>query len=401
MKFLLKLSIFFLVPNAIYSQSAITFFSPDMPIPTTGFNYDEFTALNPTQPTIGVNKSWNYATYFGNSPSSVDFYPEVDPFYTAAGVDVYFQSFKTLSPNLGLGYLFYSELDFNQNGVDDKGIYIDEQVFSLEALTGSITDNLTFPLQGYLTNGARRVVKFPMTNSTHWTSSVRKANDFTLKVAAFGLNNTPCQHVYTIVRQDSIVGWGKLRVHTATGPSIAYDVLIDKLKQYSIDSFYVAGAPAPAALMTAFSVSQGQISDVTHQYNFYRLGSYSYLMRFHYGADASYTNLEYAYINTDNLTTETTGISETTENTYSTVLFPNPSNGSEINLTILGKDLDNVSYTITDLSGKILQSADNQVTLGNTLTVKLANELSNGMYFLQVKDKKEVIVAGESFGVQR
>lgn len=383
----------------VIGQSAITLNSSNVPIPTGTFTFNEITTNNPPSPIIGNNQTWNYATYFNLDTFDTFFFEEEDPFYTSVGVDVYQPAFKLL--NQELGYNLYSEFDFNENGVEDKGVYIDQQVYSLQQLTGNATDNITFPLQGYILNNPRKVMKFPMTNGTSWESTSNFSTNFTIKVTAFGLNNAPARHAYRTERKDTIVGYGKMSVYTPNGPSISYDVLMDKSVQYSVDSFYLNGAPAPAVLLNAFSVAQGQISGLSHTYNFYRVGSFNYLARFFYGTDATFTNLVSAFVTMEDLTTATSSLQELGKESYATVLFPNPSNGQEINLLLIGKVMDQVNYQITDLAGRMVQSKVNHKLDNNIMTIYLENNISTGIYMLLVKDINNKVIATEKITIQR
>jgi hypothetical protein len=379
------------------AQSPITLEVGDIPIPFETFNYDNILSGGPSSPKLS-DRNWNYSTFFGNDPFSVTYIKEEDPFYINFGVDNYVLGFKSLTPMLG--YNIFNELDFNDEAVDDIGIYIDEQVYSLQAFTGNAADNITFPLQGYVVeNAPRRIMQFPFSDQSSWSSTSYRVNNFTLSVSAFGLNKTPSQHVYYTFREDTIVGFGKLRVYTPDGPSIAYDVLIDKVLQYNVDSFYVGGAPAPSVLTNAFGIRQGQITDQIRQYNFYRKGSFSYLMRFNYGNDDTYTKLQSVFVNKDDLLAETSSTLDDENGSYSTVLFPNPVTANEINLVVLGKEIQNINYSLTNISGKEVMSARQQYINNNTITLTLDNDLKQGIYILQFTDAENKIIATEKLSV--
>jgi hypothetical protein len=400
MKSIFTLFITIIVFSMAFSQSAITIDADNMPIPYRTFTFDDITAKNPPSPNIGAGELWNYGSYTNNDLFTTTYIEEVDSFYLNFGVDTYVSSFKSLTPQLG--YLLYNELDFNDQGVDDIGVFIDEQVYSLQNFTGNAADNITFPFQGYVVNDApRRVMNFPFTVNSAWSSVSYRVNDFSIKISAFGLNNVPSQHVYYTFRSDSIVGNGKLRVHTPDGPSIAYDVLVDQVLQYNVDSFYVGGAPAPAALTNAFGIRQGQVTDLVRQYNFYRAGTFAYLMRFNYGNDTSYTKIATVLVNTDDLTTETSTTSDVKDGKYATVLFPNPASSSTVNLTIIGKDINSVNYSLTDANGREIRTIKNYSIENNSLIVPLNDINTSGIYFLHVTDSNHKLVTSEKITLIR
>ncbi len=399
MKSLFTIITFLFLYSTIQSQTATTLNATNVPIPDGSYTFSEITLENPPSPALGNNSTWNYSAYTSPNTFSIVYTKEEDPFYTAEGIDVYALGFKLL--NAQLGYNLFFEYDFNNNGVEDKGVYISPQVYSLQQLTGNAADNITFPLQGYILNNPRKIMQFPMTAGTSWESTSNYSTDFTLKVAAFGLNDVPARHAYTTVRKDTIVGWGKMSVYTANGPSISYDVLMDRSVQYSIDSFYLNGAPAPAALLNAFSVTQGQIAGLSHAYNFYRAGTFNYLMRFFYGTDATFSNVAGTFVTLENLTTSTSSTQEISKDVYTTVLFPNPSNGEEINLIFIGKAFDQVSYQINDIAGRTIQKSENQDMYDNKLTIDLGKNISSGMYIIQVRDQGNNVIATEKINIQR
>ncbi|MCC6726975.1 MAG: hypothetical protein IT258_20910, partial [Saprospiraceae bacterium] len=238
-----------------FGQTAITITAADMPVPTGPYNLDEITGLVSNQ-TIANDGTWDFSAFNGNLPNSVDYYPETIPFFTDAGVDAYRLVTKTLTS--GFGYYIYQEVDFNDDAVDDIAVDVPAQGYTLQPFTGNIGDSLLIPAQSYIYDTYRRFIQFPMTANSTWSSSSRRTADMYIHVPAFGLNYAPIQQAYTWVRNDAIVGWGKMRVYTPDGPSVQYDVLVDKITEYATDSMYLNGAPAPTQLLTAFGITQGQ-----------------------------------------------------------------------------------------------------------------------------------------------
>ena len=65
-------------------------------------------------------------------------------------------------------------------------------------------------------------------------------------------------------------------------------------------------------------------------------------------------------------------------------VFPNPSNGSDLNLSISGIESENVQVNVYDALGRKIESK--RIVIDGTLqtTLNLANELTNGLYILEV-----------------
>jgi hypothetical protein len=381
---------------AAFSQTAITINSADMPIPTADYNVDKITSANPPQPTLGNNQNWDYSNYVGNSPLTVSYMPETDPFFTSAGIDVYINWIKNLTPDVG--YEVSDELDFNANKVEYKGLYVYKQGYSLETFTGNGNDSITFASQGLIYPSGRTAIPFPCTVGSAWnTTTSRVAVDFKLTLTAYGLNKTPGQQVFRHTEKDSVVGWGKLSVHTQSGASIPYDVLMVRQEVYTIDSMYLGGAPAPTALLAGFGITQGQKTGLYYAYNFFRKGSWMYLMRRFYDIDATYTTLSDSYVNADNLST--VGVEEAVE--YSSLVFPNPTNGSELKVEVMGKNIPFSQYVVTDMLGRKVQEGNAGENAISKMEIRLNDNLPNGTYFVTVLGLDNQTVITEKFDLIR
>lgn len=374
---------------------AITINAADIPIPTAPFNLMDITTSNPATPTMGATQTWDYSSYSSSTMLTNDYVTETDPYFTNTGVDVYFNAFKNLTANLG--YDISYELDFNANKVEDKGLYVYSQGYTVGNLTGNNADSITFPAQGYNSVPARTIMQFPYTLNSAWHSTSRRSVDFNLTVTAYGLNKTPGKQAYYFVENDSVAGAGTMRVYTANGPSIPYPVLMVRGQQYALDSFYLGGAPAPAPLLTAFGVTQGQKTGERNYYNFYKKGSFNYLLRLNYGTDATYTNLVSAYVSTDNITTSL----DAPIASYSTIVYPNPTNGNRLNVQILGRETQLTHYMIIDMLGRTVQEGNPELNGNGNVSIVLDDNLVNGAYLVKIQGTNNEEVVKEKFDIIR
>lgn len=374
---------------------AITIESDDMPVPTEPYNIDDVGNILPNASPI-ENGVWDYENAHAGNYTVAEFYPETIPFFTDAGVDAYRFLLKNL--NTGFGYNLYMEFDFNTGSIDDIAVDVPGQAYTLQPFTGNINDSIFFPAQRYIIDTPRRIVEFPMTMGSAWSSSSRRVTDMVFNIPAFGLNYQTVQHAYTWVRQDTVVGWGKMRVYTPDGPSIYYDVLMDKISEFTRDSFYMNGLPAPAPLLSAFGVAQGQKTEETYRYNFYRKGSFNYLASFFYNTDATFSTLAGIFFHLDDL--ETAPSATTSQKvSYATILYPNPSRGSEINIKVMGNDLTFSSYFITDAQGKTVQEGEMDNIGGDEVRVYMNEVLPAGNYYITLRDGKRNNIISEQFEV--
>lgn len=381
--------------SAALCQSAITIEATDVPIPSGAFNLLQLNNL-PPNPSKGNNQTWDLGSFSGTPTTTVNYIAETDPFFTNVGVDVYRDASKNLTGSVVYDIAY--ELDFNSNNVSQKGLYVYPQAYTLSNFTGSSADSIVFPVQGYILPTSRTIMQFPYTANSAWKSSSRHAVDFNLTVTSSGLNKTPGKHVFYLHEQDTVVGWGKMTVYTASGNSLPSDVLMLQSSFYAIDSFYLAGSPAPAPLMTAFGISQGQKTGANYAYNFYRKGSYGYFMRANFGTDNTFSTMSSAFIATDNVFA--TDIDDE-KPLYATMLFPNPANTAQLNIKVIGKEVELSHFTITDIVGRIVQEGTTQPFSNGITQLTLSDNLPNATYFIQVTDSENHAVVREKFEILR
>lgn len=392
--FLLFGSLFF--SWAAFSQSAITINASDMPVPTSNLHTLSIMSANPPAASLGDNQNWDYSSYGSSSASTVQYLPETRTFFTNAGVDIYFDAVKGLAPLAG--YAVAHEVDFNTSGIYYKGMTVYKQSQPLVAFTGNSGDSLKLQEQLLLFSTPRMAVKFPCTANSGWRSQTNRAVvNFNITVASAGLNNTPGQHVFRYVENDSVVGWGKLRIYTPNGPSIPYDVLMVRYETYTIDSIYLNGMPAPAPLLSAFGTFQGNKAELFYAENFHMKGSWYYLMRRFYKNDNTYSVLSGSNINMDNIST--TGIEE--EMQYSSLIFPNPTNGSELNVEIMGKNIAFSQYEVMDMMGRTVQTGKTNLNGMSKANISLNENLANGTYFIKIIDTDNQAIITEKFDLIR
>lgn len=374
------LALFLLVAVAAVGQAPFTITAANFPV----YQLQSQSVAQPNSAAVNITPSangyWDISSIHGTDYAVNNYVPETDPFYTSQGVDVYIDAFKSLIP--GLGYGVYYEYDFNNQGVFEEAIYVSDQRYGLGALTGNNADSIIIPFQTKFFATPRQVMKFPATYLTGWSSNSRRVVDMKLSIAAAGLNQTPTLHVYNTTRTDTIIGWGQMRIYNGSTASIPYNVLINKSIQNVKDSFYIAGTPAPPALLNVFGITQGQTSSSTARYLIYREGYSAALAIFNYGSN-SFQVPTLVYLETENLATSDVQSPEVGR--FSTLLFPNPSTSGDINILITGDAPEMSSYRLIDLQGRTVQYGQAN-TNGGVLQIRTEAQLAAGTYVLQVLD---------------
>lgn len=317
-----------------------------------------------TLPTIGANQQWNYSNLTQSSLSGWgSIVPSNTNFPTATFQDT------TLSANFVPGWYYYYDAFYETDASGEKylGYTVQNLRTGLLSVTGNALDSCIFPAQIYTYSTPLCLMPFPTTMSTSWYANYRNVVNFNLTISAYSLNHTPCQKVSLTSRQDTVIGWGKMRVPTASGPSYAYDVLMVKRSVVQVDSFYMSGAPAPQALLTAFGVTQGQ-STITNRYLFWRQNAYYPLMLVNFGSN-NYTSAAGVYYDATAVF-DPSGIEENEINTSISV-FPNPASEK----LFVNSDCKVVDYTIYNSVGSAVISGR---MVNKFIDI---NDLPKGIYF--------------------
>ena len=326
------------------------------------------------------------------SPAGVIEYFDVTDNYFKNDCDAY--SKATMSIN-GLGYMLNYYYSTNENGFHENGIHIPAQAYSQGGVTGNPKDSIIFEEQKYILSKPRVILDFPVTKGYSHQSVSRRVAKFKINVPAFGLNYAPVQHVANVVREDTVTGWGKMRVYTPNGPSPSYDVLVLLSFQHQIDSFYLNGLPAPANLLTAFGQQQGQRTNVRNRLYYYRSNRSAPLLLANLNEQVTaFTGL---FFDADSLSAPSSNAEVVAD--IVTTLFPNPAS-DQLYYNLHGvDDANELSYKIYDLSGKDVTSLcllDQRAT-GTTVST---SSLPNGVYSISTF-QKGLPVTSEQFVIQR
>jgi hypothetical protein len=273
-----------LVTLPVFSQEAIVINHDDMPAPkgeVTVRVYKNSRGLRSTA--TGDFGAKDFSLLGEGEQVGMDYYTEDDAFFTNANMELARKTEKKFVP--GFVYFYSSVMAFPGDGIYEAGIKVPAQTYPLTKFTGKSTDHLDIPEQQYILDDPKKLIEFPMQEGSNWSSESRRTTNFNLTVAAYGLKNVTAQHVWTVYREEKIVGHGKIRVYHEDGPSDYYEVLKSEIKEYAIDSFYLGGKPAPAALLKAFGAKQGQKITIDNKVNFYRKGHFNYLFSLYFGAN--------------------------------------------------------------------------------------------------------------------
>jgi len=356
---------------ATQAQTAITLTQSNFPATaTTTDHWNSALATNVATPGLGANQTWNYASLQGVAP-------DIRSYAAPVAGSAFPTATRTVNSSLTLGVINLIRLNYQQlsaAGLANLGQSNPTQRFSLQQVTGSNTDSLIVPAQSTPVN--YQVIGFPFTVGSHLRQTYRIGVTGRLKVPALFLNNTPMRLVQRVVRVDSVAGWGNVLLPTASSGTVSTRALLVRRKYVQTDSLYLNGQPAPAALVSAFNLQQGQ-QTVTYSDWFYRENSGQTLLELYYpnasyqAPNEIYYSTEASLVNATRSALALTGISA----------YPNPAiAGQPLQLTAADGRPQAVSLTIRDAVGRTL--ATSAVTTGQTTNI--LNGLPTGSYLLEI-----------------
>ena len=344
-----------------------------------------------TMPTKGANQIWDYST-LRDSTSDLYYYgyitqPVTSPRPTAFNSAVLQANHVTNFQVFQIPTRSYYQ--HNSSGYGLMGDSLAPTRFSLQALTGGSTDSLSFSSNIHAYPSPLYQYRFPMTMSSAWSSNLRVLTNFSLKVAAFGLNNTPGQSISRGSYSDTIVGWGTLKLrHPSTGTTLSFNALLDILKFTVQDSFMLNGDAAPALLLNAFGLTQGK-KDTTIRYYFYGTGFKAPLLSFHTNnAETEITRVFRALLPNLGLTTKN---NELVDLEVATSVFPNPTTEG-VTFKFDKKTVADWRVFVYNAAGQIIKNEYVSGDIGHVQhNINFDRSLPSGTYFYQIIDENSLI----------
>lgn len=316
--------------NQFWDYSSYTTF-------TGAFQYDLNTANNPNFPNANQERVGNFTFQGGFAITATDFF------------------------------------SLDSNGYTEIGTETQYAAFSIASLTGGPRDSLYFPQDNKYFNVPDTVLKFPMNYLDSTRSRPLDTINIQITVAGFGLNKTPGQIINDVTVDYKVIGSGRLVIpQPGSQISDTMDVLLTRRIRTRVDSTFLNGSVAPAALTTAFGLTQGQ-TFIDTIYQFYRKGFKNAVaqidygnnrVRFYYGADRMITSIR--------------------ENGTAKALkgFPNPVNKGEFYQFEAMDDFKNGVVSLLDITGRVVT----REFVRNSTGIQIPNTIKPGLYFVELVD---------------
>jgi hypothetical protein len=330
-------------------------------------------STNFTRPTLGAGQNWD----FSSVPVSFNSYyrhyiPDADAF---PGTTLMRWAFTPISQ---LEYVHLGQQTVTTEGRFEHGVHIRRQALPIGAITNTPTDSLIFPKQSAYYSAPERLLVFPTELGDTWADTFQFTTDFSLTVGGFGLFNAPGQRKAYRTIQYEVVASGNMVVRNTSGsPSAAHPVICVRYQVHNVDSFFLAGQPAPALLLGAFGLQQGMVGNVYEEL-FYRADEPTPLMGIGY-TDANYTVINEAFTHHERVGM----LSNTGETTVLTnvLLGPNPVAAGEMLQVTVDQAAGKVyEFTLTDALGRRVL----QTQFSSSGAIAIPADMSVGMYYYQV-----------------
>ncbi|RYE24899.1 MAG: T9SS type A sorting domain-containing protein [Sphingobacteriales bacterium] len=267
------------------------------------------------------------------------------------------------------------------NGYQRFGEEIHRQAYGLGTLTGNINDSLIFNEQVVAYSSPRNMIAFPATAGSSWQSVYNYATDFNVTIASYMLNNTPCKRVTYVEHTDTVKGWGQMRlkVPLSTDPTGYMDVLAVEATIKVKDSFFLNGSPAPAPMLSAFGLTQGQIENSYYTY-YYRADEINPLLKLEF-ADANRTPVTSGQTSFTNLPLNVKNVllSKTIQ------MYPNPSTDGNITLKANELNSGNWTFELVNVAGQKVATGHLSVNNG-TATFNIGKNVAGTYYLNMTRD---------------
>lgn len=376
----------FFITFSLYTYGQVTITADNFPRVHTFID----TVYSPPNPSVfslpseGANQVWDYSGIPLTSSFTIPFSDaSADPYVSGAfsirSVALAFQGFPIESYE-------YDRLDNNGWSLIARRTY--EAKYSIANVTGGAQDSIIFPEFVDIYGGESDQLSFPLTYQSSWSGTRIETFPLQLSVAAYQLNKAPGTRVRYLTDTREVVGYGKLTMPDDNGnPSNELDVLLIKSTVEVLDSFFLGNDPAPSQLLDAFQLTQGDAS-TNVAYLFYMPNYGKPVMRF--GVSASGTETTGIGFRTSATRVTTTSVNEL-QLTESTKFFPNPVNAGNTITINFDNAKEDVSLSLTDLSGRLIHSKRANFSAGSRHFE--IPQTASGIYLLNVKSPNGELIS--------
>ena len=276
-------------------------------------------------------------------------------------------------------------LSIDTTGIKTIGERLTRQAFSLN--TGNVQDSIVVLAQDVSYSAPLVRMPYPCTMGTKWNSTAQSITNISLTYTppapAPPFTNVPGERRSITTSTNEVVGWGDMKIKRLDGkPSGQRHVMLVKNTISTKDSFFLNGAPAPAALLAQVGISQGE-TRVVYQKSFYREYEMMPMCNITY-ENANFSDNEKKEVNMHVQRLPYPDGIEDVE-VMVTEIFPNPNNGT-FTVKVPDAENGNWTYNVTDVIGKRVHTGTLSLGNGNNqAVVALTGEVPAGTYVVTVE----------------
>lgn len=219
-------------------------------------------------PAEGADVVWNYSAqaltgsfHYTKNPVSEPLFPNANLVEYGTGV-----ALNLVPMNIN----FYEQLA--DDGYKTLGRTTPEVALPAQALTGGPNDTITFLSTVSVYEEPNYYVKFPLHYEDNWNAEFNIIGNYLMTVQAFGLDHVPASSTYNYVKTNTVVGHGTLILPHPDGTgTVTLEALLLKTTTVRTDSFFLVGQPAPAIMLNALGLVQGN-TETYSEYTFFAKG---------------------------------------------------------------------------------------------------------------------------------
>jgi len=274
-----------------------------------------------------------------------------------------------------------AQCDIVTGGILEYGVQVKDTQYSLTPLTGGFTDSLIINAQNMTYSAPRTKIAFPATYNSKWSAAYSSDLTIDLSVAGLSYSHAPGFIRRYTTQQDTVTGWGKMRVKDAVGvPSDSFNVLQVQTMITTVDSFFLNGLPFTNALLTTLSLTQGA-ADTIYQQNYYQSQEIVPLAQVTF-TDGTYSQPRRAVTHVKHMIgTTSTGYPL---NNTGYIVYPNPVSGNVLSVSLPHDKKELFGYMLIDATGKTIKGGSLQ-PFGTRADLTLPSAIATGKYYLWLK----------------
>ena len=385
--------VFLSLLTRVCGQSPVALSNANTPLLPGTIHYNWASTKGIAIPKTGRNITWNYSSLVKDS--------NISEHYVSKLITPFTKSKTAIADTEKREFLvsdhFIPEDDFydeDAKGLFYAGSFVSAKLISTSSFFNDPGDNIIIPNQN---DSARvNIINFPDSMGKSYHQKAVKTFQFLWTVKSANLDTAPALKKTYIIKSDTVVGVGTIRIPTPLTKSIAYPVILINQKTITIDSYFVNGKVPNKYFLLAFGIIQGKKTVQCSDY-FYKTGRQSPLMVIDFGFDTSFSTPFSIKYSTDSITPEPpSGIENYSISNTDFNIYPNPSNGSNIRCSFIKPAEGTWKIRISNTLGQIIRNENIEASGAIDFAFDMSQS-NTGLYVISLLDADNQIIATGKF----